>query len=94
MDLRISGTTGVIKLDDFLSQRPRDKPADFEYRQDWNKTELIEVTTTKPEAALMFEDFATMIGNPALLEASATASEQTQKLLDAIWNSAIRNENA
>lgn len=94
MDLRISGTTGVIKLDDFLSQRPRDKPADFEYRQDWNKTELIEVTTTKPEAALMFEDFTTMIGNPALLEASATASEQTQKLLDAIWNSAIRNENA
>jgi predicted dehydrogenase len=94
MDLRISGTTGVIKLDDFLSQRPKDKPADFEYRQDWNKTELIEVPTTKPEAALMFEDFATMIGNPALLEASATASKQTQKWLDAIWNSAVRNESA
>ena len=94
MDLRISGTTGVIKLDDFLSQRPKDKPADFEYRQDWNKTELIEVPTTKPEAALMFEDFATMIGNPALLEASSAASEQTQKWLDAIWNSAIRNESA
>ena len=58
------------------------------------KTELIEVATTKPEAALMFEDFATMIGNPALLEASAAASEQTQKWLDAIWNSAIRNESA
>jgi predicted dehydrogenase len=94
MDLRISGTTGVIKLDDFLSQRPKDKPADFEYRQDWNKTEFIEVSTTKPEAALMFEDFATMIGNPALLEASAAASERTQKWLDAIWNSAIRNESA
>jgi predicted dehydrogenase len=94
MDLRISGTTGVIKLDDFLSQRPKDKPADFEYRQDWNKTEFIEVATTKPEAALMFEDFATMIGNPALLEASATASKQTQKWLDAIWNSAVRNESA
>jgi predicted dehydrogenase len=94
MDLRISGTTGVIKLDDFLSQRPKDKPADFEYRQDWNKTELIEVPTTKPEAALMFEDFATMIGNSALLEASAATSEQTQKWLDAIWNSAVRNESA
>lgn len=93
MDLRISGTTGVIKLDDFLSQRPKDMPADFEYRQDWNKTEFIEVSTTKPEAALMFEDFATMIGNPALLEASAAASERTQKWLDAIWNSAIRNES-
>jgi len=94
MDLRISGTDGVIKLDDFLSQRPRDKPADFEYRRDWNKTELIEVPTTKPEAALMFEDFAVMIGNPTLLETSAAASEQTQKWLDAIWNSAIRNESA
>ena len=93
MDLRISGTTGVIKLDDFLSQRPKDMPADFEYRQDWNKTEFIEVSTTKPEAALMFEDFATMIGNAALLEASSAASERTQKWLDAIWNSAIRNES-
>jgi hypothetical protein len=41
----------------------------------------------------MFKDFATMIGNPALLEASAAASERTQKWLDAIWNGAIRNES-
>lgn len=91
MDLRISGATGVIKLDDFLSQRPADKPADFEYRQDWEKTRIIEVPSAKPEAALMFEDFSTMIGNPVLLEASISASERTQKWLDAIWNSALAN---
>jgi predicted dehydrogenase len=94
MDLRISGTEGVIKLDDFLSQRPKDKPADFEYRQDWEKTRLIEVPSAKPEAALMFEDFSIMIGNPDLLNASIAASERTQYLLDAIWNSALKNEKA
>lgn len=94
MDLRISGEKGVIKLDDFLSQRPRDKPADFEYRQDWNKTEFIEVPSTKPEATLMFEDFSAMVGNPTMLASSIKATEQTQKWLDAIWNSALKNEGA
>jgi predicted dehydrogenase len=93
MDLRISGTDGVIKLDDFLSQRPKDKPADFEYRHEWNKTEVIKVPAEKPEATLMFEDFSAMVGNPALLEASIHASEQTQKWLDAIWNSALSNKD-
>ena len=92
MDLRISGEKGVIKLDDFLSHRPRDTPADFEYRQNWNETEFIEVPSDKPAATLMFEDFSAMIGNPAMLEASRTASEHTQKWLDAIWVSALRNE--
>ena len=40
MDLRISGAKGVIKLDDFLSQRPANQPADYEYRQGWNDTEM------------------------------------------------------
>jgi predicted dehydrogenase len=92
MDLRISGDQGVIKLDDFLSQRPNDKPADFEYRQNWNESKFIEVPAGKPEATLMFEDFATMVGNPALQDASRAASERTQEWLDAIWNSALKNE--
>ncbi|HEY5775575.1 MAG TPA: Gfo/Idh/MocA family oxidoreductase [Xanthomonadales bacterium] len=92
MDLRISGARGVIKLDDFLAQRPADQPADFEYRQDWDSTKSIKVTDAKPAAALMFEDFAAMIGNPGLIESSIGASERTQKWLDAIWNSAIENE--
>jgi predicted dehydrogenase len=92
MDLRISGSKGVIKLDDFLTQRPTGKPADYEYRRDWEKTEFIEVPSVKPEATLMFEDFAAMMGNPRLLDASMRASEQTQRWLDTIWNSAIENE--
>ena len=92
MDLRISGATGVIKLDDFLSNRPSDQPADFEYRQGWGDTKFIEVAAGKHEAALMFEDFAAMLGNPELLAASSHASERTQQWLDAIWNSAITNE--
>ena len=93
MDLRISGAKGVIKLDDFLSNRPSDQLADFEYRQGWSDSKFIEVAADKHEAALMFEDFAAMIGNPESLAASRHASEQTQKWLDAIWNSAIRNES-
>ncbi len=93
MDLRISGEKGVIKLDDFLSQRPADKPADFEYRQNWNDTKFIEVSSEKPEATLMFEDFAAMLGNSTLLEASRAVSERTQMWLDAIWRSALENES-
>ena len=92
MDLRISGAKGVIKLDDFLSKRPSDQVADFEYRQGWRDTKSIEVAADKPEASLMFEDFAEMIGNPELLEANRSASERTQEWLDAIWNSALKNE--
>ncbi len=93
MDLRISGASGVIKLDDFLSQRPKDQPADYEYRQGWNNSRQIEVATAMPEAALMFEDFAAMVGDPEWLEASIRASERTQEWLDAIWNSAIEKES-
>jgi predicted dehydrogenase len=93
MDLRISGAKGVIKLDDFLSQRPSDQPADFEYRQNWGETKQVEVASTKRGAVLMFEDFANMIGKPDLLAASIHASEKTQLWLDAIWNSALKNES-
>jgi hypothetical protein len=40
----------------------------------------------------MFEDFAAMVGNPEWFEASVRASERTQLLLDAVWNSALQNE--
>jgi len=92
MDLRISGDKGVIKLDDFLTQRPTGQPADYEYRQNWNDSKMIEVPAPKPEATLMFEDFAAMCADPTLRGASMHASEQTQRWLDAIWNSAIENE--
>jgi len=92
MDLRISGAKGVIKLDDFLTRRPTDQPADYELRQDWNDSRFIEVPFDKPEAALMFEDFATMVTDEASITHSMRASERTQQWLDAVWESALENE--
>jgi predicted dehydrogenase len=92
MDLRISGAKGVIKLDDFLTQRPTDRPADYEYRQNWNDSRFIEVPFDKPEAALMFEDFAAMVADEAWISRSIRASERTQQWLDAVWESALENE--
>jgi predicted dehydrogenase len=94
MDLRISGAKGVIKLDDFLTQRPTDRPADYEYRQNWNETRSIEVPFDKPESTLMFEDFAAMAGDPVWITRSMRASERTQQWLDAVWESALENEVA
>jgi predicted dehydrogenase len=92
MDLRISGATGVIKLDDFLSQRRNDNTGVYEYLKGWGNSEQIEVPSAKPGSALMFEDFAAMVGNSELFEASIRASERTQLLLDAVWSSALENE--
>lgn len=92
MDLRISGSRGVIKLDDFLTRRPVDRPADYEYWRDPDGSCCVEVPFDQPEAALMFEDFAAMLGDRQRLEASIQASERTQLLLDAAWRSALANE--
>jgi len=92
MDLRISGTGGVIKLNDFVSARPADQPADYEHIHGRGKTDIIEVASAKPGATLIFEDFAAMIGNPDMLAASISSTERTQEWLDAIFNSALKNE--
>lgn len=92
MDLRITGEKGVIKLDDFLSVRPADKPASYEYRSGWGASKMVELPPSKKGAALMFEDFSAMVGNPELMEASIRSTQRTQEWLDAFWNSALKNE--
>lgn len=92
MDLRISGATGVIKLDDFLSQRRGDNAGVYEYLLGWGHSKQVEVAASKPGSALMFEDFAAMVGNSKVFEASIRASERTQQWLDAVWDSALENE--
>jgi predicted dehydrogenase len=95
MDLRMSGTGGQVSLDDFVFN-PGDGPAEYVYRKGGfgagGTLERITVPSAKPPAALMFENFAAMVGNPDLFEASVAASERTQEWLDAIWTKAIQNE--
>ena len=93
-DLRITGTEGVINIDDFLSQNP-DGSADFLYRQGgWGDaaTEEINIPSAKPGAALMFEDMAAAAADAALREQWMAATERTQALLDAAWQAALRSE--
>ncbi len=91
MDLRISGTAGVVEMNDFVTQRDVDQAARFEHLQG-RDTSNVDVPSTKPEQVFLFENFAAMIGDSSSLAASIRASERTQAWLDAIWRSAIENE--
>ena len=94
MDLRITGTKGVINIDDFLGQN-QDGSADFLYRKGgWSDATSEEITihSAKPGAALMFEDMAAAAADPSLREQWMTATERTQALLDAAWAAALQSE--
>ncbi len=94
MDLRITGTKGVINIDDFLGQN-RDGSADFLYRKGgWSDSASDEITipSAKPGAALMFEDMAAAAADPSLRDQWMTATERTQELLDAAWTAALQSE--
>jgi predicted dehydrogenase len=93
MDLRITGTRGVINIDDFLSQ-DRDGSAGFLYRRGgWGKgmSEEINSRSGKPGAALMFEDMAAAAADASLRKQWMTATERTQGLLDAAWMAALQS---
>jgi predicted dehydrogenase len=95
MDLRLSGAGGQFGLDDFVFN-PGDGPAAYVFRKggfgDGATSERLSVPSSKPPAALMLENFAAMVGNADLFEASVAASERTQEWLDAIWTKAMQNE--
>ena len=95
MDLRMSGAGGQFSLNDFV-QSLGDEAAEYDYRKggvgDSGTLERIKVPSAKPAAALMFENFAAMVGDSDLFEASVAASERTQEWLDASWTKAIQNE--
>jgi predicted dehydrogenase len=96
MDLRLTGTNGVVSLDDFLSQ-DRDGSASYTLRAGgWGpnaQSETITVSSGLPGAALMFEDFARMVHDKDWQARSILATERTQRWLDAIWESALGNES-
>jgi predicted dehydrogenase len=97
MDLRISGPVGSIKMENFVSQ-DADNSAQYLYRKGgWGPqsvTAPIRVDSSLSGAALMFEDFAAAVSDPSLRGQWMRSSERTQALLDAAWQSALRNEQA
>ena len=96
-DLRISGERGSIGVSDFLGQDP-DGSATYTWqhrgRDPGDAVESVRIASSLPGAARMFEDFARLVLDPALREPSIRATERTQALLDAAWNSALHNERA
>ena len=93
-DIRLTGGKGVITLDNFLSQ-DRDGSASYTHKSGgWGrgKAETIRVESELPGAALMFADFAYMVSDEAWRDRSIAATENTQRWLDAIWESALENE--
>jgi hypothetical protein len=54
--------------------------------------ESVRIESSLPGAALMFEDFAALVRDEALRERWIRASERTQRLLDAVWYDALKNE--
>jgi hypothetical protein len=84
----------VIKLDDFLRSRRDDHAGAYEYRSGWNDLEEVVVPAPSRGATLMFEDFTAMLGDPGWREASIRISERTQEWLDAVWTSALANEES
>ena len=95
MDLRIMGTGGLIAIDNFLGNDP-DGSAAFLHRTGSlgpdGDQERIVVPASAGSATLMFQDFAALIDDAGGREASILASERTQRLLDATWQTALDNE--
>ena len=91
-ELRISGRGGAIWIDDFVFVPGSGNDERFRLQKARSNPEDVAIPFSKPAATFMFEDFAHMVGNPDLFEASVRATERTQAWLDAAWNSAVANE--
>ena len=93
-DLRISGANGVITLNDFPSNDADGSAAYRHHRGGWGSvtTETIRLSSALTSRELMFEDFAAMTVDERLRERSIADSLRTQRLLDAVWKSALDNE--
>jgi hypothetical protein len=99
MDLKILGTTGSIELNDFVLDWSKgfvfDDPTHkvgYTLRQEMatpKEFSYQETPSETPQAVLMIDNLATMIHSQdyTLVEKSIEASLNTQRLLDAIWES-------
>ncbi|MFL1896367.1 Gfo/Idh/MocA family protein [Aquimarina sp. 2-A2] len=99
MDLDILGTDGQISIDDFVL----DWAKGFAFNDESHKVgytlrkgmatpkefKFIETHSQKAQTTLMIENFTQLLdeNNKEVIENTRIKSEQTQQLLDAIWNS-------
>jgi predicted dehydrogenase len=91
-ELRISGPQGAIWIDDFVFVPGSGNDERFRLQTAGNAASEVVIPFSKPAATFMFEDFAHMVNDPALLDAGVRATERTQAWLDAAWESALANE--
>ena len=99
MDLRLTGTRGVISLDDFpldwtnsIAGRNADIETGYFHRSGRATRKDIAFTATPsavPADVLMIDRFAALVNDPDLSRRTefATAMLKTQELLDAAWQS-------
>ncbi|UCC25119.1 MAG: Gfo/Idh/MocA family oxidoreductase [Gemmatimonadales bacterium] len=92
-DVRISGTSGVLYMDDFLFDNG-DGSAGFMTRGPALGRQTITVPSEKRAAVLMFEDMAAAAADRALRDQWMARTERTQMLLDAIWEAGLESERS
>ena len=90
---RIVGDQGDIDIPKFVGH-DGDNSASYIHSAKANKpsTQTIKIKAPRPDASILFEDFAAQVHDPALREKWETKSKRTQELLDAVWASALANE--
>ena len=90
--LRLSGPLGQVVMDNFVGEEA-DGSASYrpiEQASTDAKPNLVRVESTLSGPALMFQDFAAAVADPALRGRWIQASERTQALLDAVREAANR----
>jgi predicted dehydrogenase len=92
-DVRISGTSGVLYLDNFVFDNG-DGSAGFMARGPALGQQTITVPSAKRAPVLMFEDMAAAATDRALRDQWMTGTERTQTLLDAVWRAGLESERS
>ena len=92
-DVRISGTSGVLYMDNFVFDNG-DGSAGFMARGPALGRQTITVPSAKRAPVLMFEDMAAAATDRALRDQWMTGTERTQTLLDAIWRAGLESERS
>jgi len=91
-DVRISGTSGVLYMDNFLFDSD-DGSAGFMVRGPAGQQEIT-VPSAKRAAVLMFEDMAAAAADRALRDRWMKGTERTQALLDVTWQAGLESERS